>query len=197
MKRTRIYTRTGDDGTTGLVGGSRIKKNAPRIEAYGTVDELSCALGVARAALQATCGSAPRAARLEAWLSWCQDALFDLGSRLATVDDSPARSVAGVRADDVQALERAIDEADGDLPPLSAFILPGGSPASASLQLARAVCRRAERLTISLNEREPISGEAARFLNRLSDALFVWARWINDELGITEAVWNQHSQPPP
>jgi cob(I)alamin adenosyltransferase len=195
-KRTRIYTRTGDDGTTGLIGGRRIKKNALRIETYGTVDELSCALGVARAALRPSFGDSVRGARLDAWLSWSQDALFNLGSCLAAPGEGTASSIPSVGASEVAALERAIDEADRDLAPLNAFILPGGSLPAASLQLARAICRRAERLLVTLRENESVPADAARFLNRLSDALFVWSRWINDELGTPEPIWNPNSSPP-
>ncbi|MGC1379611.1 MAG: cob(I)yrinic acid a,c-diamide adenosyltransferase [Candidatus Baltobacteraceae bacterium] len=196
-KLTRIYTRTGDDGTTGLVGGQRVKKNALLIEAYGTVDELSSAIGLARAALRPLLESVARAQRLDAWLSWTQDALFNLGSELATLpaDRRPDRpAIAGA---DVAALERAIDEAQQELPALANFIHPGGSPPGADLHYARTVCRRAERLGVSLLERDgSVSEEAMRYLNRLSDALFVWARWINDALGIPEHLWNPTSVPP-
>ncbi|HKU80714.1 MAG TPA: cob(I)yrinic acid a,c-diamide adenosyltransferase [Candidatus Tumulicola sp.] len=196
MKRTRIYTRTGDDGTTGLVGGARIKKNALRIDAYGTVDELSSAIGVARASLPAATGDPVRARRLDAWLAWSQDVLFNLGSSLATPSD--AFSGPAVRAEDSAALERAIDEADADLPPLDAFVLPGGSPSGAALHVARTVCRRAERLLVALREAgERIPAHSAIFLNRLSDALFVWSRWIDAGAGAGDWRWNPNSTPPP
>lgn len=194
-KRTRIYTRTGDDGTTGLVGGARIKKNALRIDAYGTVDELSSAIGVARASLRAADHESARAQRLEAWLAWSQDVLFNLGSSLATLSEKFAGPA--VRAEDAVALERAIDEADADLPALNAFVLPGGSPSGAALHVARTVCRRAERLLVSLREAgEPIPPHAAIFLNRLSDALFVWSRWIDADSGAGDWRWNPNSAPP-
>lgn len=194
-KRTRIYTRTGDDGTTGLVGGSRIKKSALRIDAYGTVDELSSAIGVARAELRSAQAQTARARRLEAWLSWTQDVLFNLGSSLAT----PSQEISGpaVRADDPVALERAVDEADADLPPLNAFILPGGSRSGAELHVARTVCRRAERLLVALSESgEPVPPHGLVFLNRLSDALFVWSRWVDAEAGAPDWRWNPNSSPP-
>ena len=136
-KATRIYTRTGDKGMTGLVGGGRIKKSALRIETYGTVDELSSAIGVARASLRSLVLEHPRAARLDAWLSWVQDGLFNLGSELATLPKDRRDGQAALRDGDVHALERAIDEATRDLPPLSNFIHPGGSlPARSSISLA-------------------------------------------------------------
>ena len=166
-KHTRIYTRTGDAGTTGLVGGARIKKDAPRIDAYGTVDELSSAIGVARAELRAF-AERPRAARLDAWLAWTQDMLFNLGSRLATPAEDLGESAAGAGDAGVAALERGIDEAEADLAPLNAFILPSGSLPGAQLHVARTTCRRAERRLVALAETERVPVEAARFLNRLS-----------------------------
>jgi cob(I)alamin adenosyltransferase len=205
-KLTRIYTRTGDDGTTGLVGGQRIKKNALRIEAYGTVDELSSAIGLARTALHEAQRGRPvqdlarataRAQRLDAWLAWTQDVLFNLGSELATLPADRWEGMPLIAAADATALERAIDEAQADLEPLANFIHPGGSGAGACLHLARTICRRAERLLIALGEGEPVSGEVIRFVNRLSDALFVWSRWINAALDQPEHRWNAATAPPP
>jgi cob(I)alamin adenosyltransferase len=195
-KYTRIYTRTGDTGTTGLVGGQRIAKNELRIETYGTVDELSSAIGIARSALRGVRENA-RAARLDAWLAWTQDALFNLGSELATLPKDRWEGMPLIDARDADALERAIDEAQHDLVPLDTFIHPGGSLPGAYLHLARTVCRRAERLLVSLREKdEGISEHALRYLNRLSDALFVWSRWINDALGEPEYLWNAATRPP-
>ncbi len=196
-KRTRIYTRTGDDGTTGLVGGRRIEKNAIRIEAYGTVDELSSAIGVARAALPPVRDASARSLRLDAWLAWTQDVLFNLGSELATMAGDRWDGMPLIGADEVAALERAIDEAEPDLTPLDTFVLPGGSPAGAHLHLARTICRRSERRLLTLrNADEGVSIQALHYLNRLSDALFVWSRWINDELGEPEHTWNPATEPP-
>ncbi len=195
-KLTRIYTRTGDNGTTGLVGGQRVKKNALRIETYGTIDELSSAIGLARTGLRAI--ERPRARRLDAWLAWTQDALFNLGSDLATYPKDRWEGMPLVSAADVTALERAIDEAQRDLEPLANFILPGGSYPGAFLHLARTICRRAERLLVTLrDEDDGISLDVAHYVNRLSDALFVWSRWINAELDEPEALWNATTAPPP
>jgi len=197
-KLTRIYTRTGDDGTTGLVGGQRVKKNALRIETYGTVDECSSAIGIARSGLRPLLGTHPRATRLDAWLAWVQDALFNLGSDLATLPKDRWEGMPLIAPDDVTALERAIDEAQRDLPPLDNFIHPGGSLPGAHLHLARTICRRAERLLLTLRETdEGVSKEAQQYLNRLSDALFVWSRWINADLNEPEYLWNPKSSPPP
>ncbi|MGA8574711.1 MAG: cob(I)yrinic acid a,c-diamide adenosyltransferase [Candidatus Cybelea sp.] len=196
-KQTRIYTRTGDKGMTGLVGGGRIKKSALRIETYGTLDELSSSIGVARAALPPLRSGEARAARLDAWLAWTQDALFNLGSELATLPKDRREGHASIRDADVKALERAIDEAHRDIPALANFIHPGGSMPGAQLHLARTVCRRAERLLVALiDQEEPSADEALRYLNRLSDALFVWARWVNDELNVPEHQWNHSGRPP-
>jgi cob(I)alamin adenosyltransferase len=196
-KLTRIYTRTGDDGTTGLVGGQRVKKNAPRIDAYGTIDELSSVIGLARSALRPLLPGHPRAARLDAWLAWTQDALFNLGSDLATLPKDRWEGMPLTSGDDVRALERAIDEAQLDLEPLSNFIHPGGSVPGAYLHLARTVCRRAERLLIGLREIDDgVSIQTQHYVNRLSDALFVWSRWINADLKEPEYLWNASSLPP-
>ena len=194
-KRTRIYTRAGDAGSTGLVGGARVPKNSGRIETYGTLDELSSAIGVARAQLAGLRGA--NQARLDAWLAWTQNLLFDLGAELATPAEKRWSGMALAGDDHVRALERAIDQAEAELEPLNTFILPGGSQPGAALHFARTVCRRAERLLVTMREQEPEISEATlRVLNRLSDALFVWARWINKSAGVTEAQWSAAAQPP-
>jgi len=196
-KLTRIYTRTGDDGTTGLVGGQRVKKNSLRIETYGTVDELSSTIGLARTALRAMLDENARARRLDAWLAWTQDALFNLGSDLATLPQNRWEGMPLISAGDATALERAIDEAQRDLQPLNNFIHPGGSYPGAFLHVARTVCRRAERLLVTLRESDDgISKESVTYVNRLSDALFVWSRWINDAAKQPEHLWNAATQPP-
>lgn len=200
-KLTRIYTRTGDDGSTGLVGGPRVRKNDSRIEAYGTVDELSSAIGVARAALADASTKEPDAARavaseLDEWLAWTQDALFNLGSDLATLPAQRSAGMPKIEPGDAAALERAIDRAQQDLPPLDTFIHPGGSYPGALLHQARTIARRAERALVGLAENEPLSPDVTRYVNRLSDALFVWSRWINHALGRPEHLWNPKARPP-
>jgi cob(I)alamin adenosyltransferase len=204
-KLTRIYTRTGDDGTTGLVGGQRVKKNALRIESYGTIDELSSVIGLARTALTDVLRTRPVqdirhahdvARELDRWLAWTQDALFNLGSDLATLPADRWEGMPLIGADDATALERAIDRAQRDLEPLANFILPGGSYPGAFLHQARTICRRAERLLFTLHDTEPISPEVLRYVNRLSDALFVWSRWINHALEQPEHLWNAKTVPP-
>lgn len=205
-KLTRIYTRTGDDGTTGLVGGQRVKKNALRIEAYGTIDELSSVVGLARTALAEVRRTRPVqdlarahavADQLDAWLAWTQDVLFNVGSDLATLPQDRWEGMPLVAPDDATALERAIDRAQQDLEPLANFIHPGGSYAGAFLHQARTVCRRAERLLIGLRESDAgISQDVVRYVNRLSDALFVWSRWINWALDQPEHLWNAKTVPP-
>jgi cob(I)alamin adenosyltransferase len=196
-KLTRIYTRTGDDGTTGLVGGARVKKNALRIESYGTLDELSSHIGLARSSMRPHLNDAGLR-RLDEWLAWTQDALFNLGAELATPSEKRREGMPLVSGDDIAMVERAIDEAQRDLQPLANFIHPGGSQAGAHLHVARTVCRRAERVIVTLREEDhEITPDCVRYVNRLSDALFVWARWVNHKLGVHEHLWNATSQPPP
>jgi len=178
----KIYTKTGDDGTTGLFGGRRVPKTDLRVEAYGTVDELNAVLGVALAT-----GEGPPA--LRDLLSTIQRELFVLGSDLATPAGEEASYVPRVAAESVEALERAIDAAEADLPPLKNFILPGGSPLGAHLHHARTVCRRAERTTVALAARETIGAIPVRYLNRLADLLFVLARAANRAAGAAETEW--------
>lgn len=204
-KLTQIYTRTGDDGTTGLVGGQRVKKNALRIETYGTIDELSSIIGLARTALAQVQATRPVqdaaransvAVRLDAWLAWTQDVLFNVGSDLATLPQDRWEGMPLVAESDAGALERAIDLAQADLEPLANFIHPGGAYAGAFLHQARTVCRRAERLLTTLNDNDPVSPDLIRYINRLSDALFVWSRWINHALEAPEHLWNSRTQAP-
>ena len=185
----KIYTRTGDNGTTGLFGGDRVMKHHPRIDAYGTVDETNAVLGLARAHL----AGQPAAARLDTLLDRLQQDLFVLGADLATPNASRA-SVPRIDDTHITHLEGAIDSYEADLPALTHFILPGGTPAAAALHVARTVCRRAERLTVAASEDESINTQGAIYLNRLSDLLFVLARWANHQAGVAEARWQPEGE---
>ncbi len=196
-KLTRIYTRTGDDGSTGLVGGGRVQKNDLRIEAYGTIDELCSFIGLARASIAGLGAKDERLGSADDWLAWTQDVLFNLGSELATPIEERWEGMPLVSDADAQALERAIDRAQQDLQPLANFIHPGGSQAGAALHIARTICRRAERLIVTLREQQAgVSPQTVRYVNRLSDALFVWARWVNSIAGVPEHLWNAKTKPP-
>jgi cob(I)alamin adenosyltransferase len=177
----RIYTRQGDDGQTGLIGGARVSKDDPRVDAYGCVDELGAALGVARAA-----GPDPE---LDAGLARVQGELFSLGASLAA--PAPDARVPRVQRAWVDALEHEIDRADTELTPLRHFVLPGGCPAAAALHLARAVCRRAERAIVALSRREAVDPLALAFVNRLSDWLFTMARLANHRANVSEREWTK------
>ena len=180
----RIYTRTGDDGTTSLFGGERVGKGNPRIDAYGTVDETNSIVGLARAHLQGE----PGEEELDPVLSDLQEELFVLGADLATpMDAKPV--VERIEEQHVTALEERIDHFDADLPSLKRFILPGGTPVGASLHSARTVCRRAERHIVQASTSTPINEQAIVYLNRLSDLFFVLARWANREAGVREDTW--------
>ncbi len=181
----RIYTRTGDNGETHLAGGQKVPKDSPRIECYGTVDELNAFVGTAYVSAQAEAALSS----LAAILLRVQHELFNLGSTLATLPRDMHPKQARITDADVEQLEREIDAMNEPLPPLRSFVLPGGSRAACELHIARTVCRRAERLMITAARTEEIAPEAIRYLNRLSDALFVWSRWANHALGIPEVLW--------
>lgn len=177
----KIYTRTGDDGTTGLLGPGRVLKSAARVEAYGQVDELNAALGVARARGAGT---------LDADLARIQSQLFQLGAELATTAPDLLAKLARLGDPDVAALEHVIDRLDAGLPPLRRFVLPGGAPLAAELHRARTVCRRAERALVALAQSESVEPRLVVYLNRLADLLFVMARWCNHEAGVAETEWS-------
>jgi cob(I)alamin adenosyltransferase len=189
VRLTRIYTRTGDDGTTALVGGERVHKSDPRIEAYGTVDELNAVLGMVRDHNQRYIQDLATRTELETLLQEIQQRLFDLGSSLATRLESRYPGQPVLQAEQVTALEQAIDTMNAELQPLRSFVLPGGGPVASVLHLARTVCRRAERRTLTLAEHEPVSPEDVKYLNRLSDLLFVASRWIAHRTGEPEPLW--------
>ena len=173
VKLNKIYTRTGDAGTTGLVDGSRLPKHAPRMQAVGDVDEANSALGLAIVAM----GERPESA----WLTTIQNDLFDLGADLATPgeDFAPSEMVLRIVPAQAEWLEGRIDALNESLPPLTSFILPGGSEAAARIHLARSVSRRAERCMTALAEQEPVNPAALAYINRLSDYLFVLSRAVN------------------
>jgi cob(I)alamin adenosyltransferase len=181
VQLTRIYTRGGDKGRTSLGDGTRVDKHHARVEAYGTVDEANAVIGLARLHLE---GEA------EAMLGRIQNDLFDLGGDLCIPPKEGEAEGQALRVLDsqVERLEREIDVLNAELKPLNSFVLPGGSPAAAWLHLARTVVRRAERATTSLAEAEPVNPAAIRYLNRLSDHLFVLARWSNGK-GSGDVLW--------
>ena len=182
----KIYTKTGDDGKTGLFGGPRVRKDDHRIEAYGAVDELNAWIGVVRAEHP----TAP----IEAVLARIQHELFSVGAELATPDADRRAKLPRIEQRHVDGLERDIDAVNDDLPPLTSFVLPGGGAASAAFHLSRTVCRRTERLVVALAKSEDIGGELPIvYLNRLSDALFVWGRWCALEDGQPEPLWDSKS----
>ena len=184
----KVYTRTGDDGTTGLFGAGRVSKSHPRIAAYGTVDEANACLGMARTAIATGGGEGPRAAEADALLARLQNELFVLGGDLSAPRET-TYPVPRVAAHHVAALEADIDRLTLDLPPLKHFVLPGGTPAAATVHLARTVTRRAERLTVDLAALEGVSSDALHYLNRLSDLLFTLSRWLTHDAGAPEPVW--------
>jgi cob(I)alamin adenosyltransferase len=177
----KIYTKTGDDGTTGLLGKARVPKHDARVEAYGSVDELNSVLGVAHALdAQHIFGEL---------IPGLQTTLFQVGAELATVDAAMLAKLTRVSDDDVLAIEREIDRLEADLPPLTRFVLPGGTTLAAVLHHARTVCRRAERRVTALAEREAVSPRLVRWLNRVADLLFVMARWANNRAGVQDRTW--------
>ncbi len=177
----KIYTKTGDDGRTGLLGPGRVGKDSPRIEAYGTVDELNAVVGVAR-----TAGLDPAA---DAELARVQDDLFAIGAALADPDPT-GKFHNAIQPDRAHRLEAAIDAMETELVPLTQFILPGGSAGAAHVHLARTVCRRAERLVVNLGHHEIVPPDVIIYLNRLSDFLFVLARAVNKRAGVADVNWS-------
>jgi cob(I)alamin adenosyltransferase len=181
----KIYTKTGDDGTTGLFGGARVLKASGRVDAYGTVDETNAVIGMARAT------------KLDSFtdgvLAQVQVDLFTLGAELACVPGKEEKlGMKLLEPADAERLERAIDDAEKELPPLKTFVLPGGSSQAASLHLARTVCRRAERAVLAMSDAKPRS-EVVIYLNRLSDLLFTLARRANVEAGVADVPWAPRS----
>jgi cob(I)alamin adenosyltransferase len=185
----RVYTRQGDRGDTALAGGQRVPKDGLRLGAYGTVDELNSFIGLARATVAEMEPGAPQLAPLGGILLRVQHELFNLGSILATLPADVHPKQARVTDADVTQLEREMDDMGEGLPPLRSFVLPGGCRLNAELHVCRTVCRRAERELVTLSREEEIPPETVRYLNRLSDALFVWSRWASHMAHAPETLW--------
>jgi len=180
----RIYTRTGDDGSTGLVGGARIRKNSPRVEAYGDIDELNCHVGIC-----VTIATNAAESHIREMLVILQNELFDLGSELATPFGAGWEGMPKTEQSHVARLESWIDQLNDSLVDLKSFVLPGGTPLNAQLHLARAVCRRGERAILALHDVEPVSAHVLHYVNRLSDLLFVMSRAAAQAVGAQEFLW--------
>ena len=189
----KIYTKTGDQGETGLFGGGRVSKDHIRIEAYGTVDELNAVLGMVRAQLGEKSVAAKVDPAVDHVLAKIQNDLFTIGAELATANAEALAKITVIKSAGVELLERTIDSLQQGLEPLRQFVLPGGSSSSALLHLARTVCRRAERrvITLSAQREESVSPVVVVYLNRLSDLLFVMARAANSSLGVADVAWQQ------
>ena len=187
----RVYTRKGDSGQTKLVGGQRVPKTSSRIDAYGTVDELNAIVGACRQTLLDEHGDNAHFDELGLTLLRVQHELFNLGSILATLPDDVGEKMPRVSEEDVDALEASIDGMNEELPSLRSFVLPGGSRLNVELHMARTVCRRAERKAVALAETEEVDPIAIAYLNRLSDAFFVWSRWAAVKgSGADEVLWD-------
>ena len=188
VKLTRIYTKGGDRGETSLGRGERVAKHDPRVEAYGTVDELNSVIGLVRAAADRTLKNDTHRAHVDDMLKRIQNDLFDLGADLCTVEAKQGSEALRIVVTQTERLEHEIDAMNAELQPLTSFVLPGGSEASAWLHLARTVARRAERRMTALAAEQPVNPEAVRYVNRLSDHLFVLARRLNDN-GAADVLW--------
>ena len=190
MRIDRVYTKAGDKGETSLIGGERVSKADPRLECYGTIDELNAVIGLVTEALEQSAAGP----HLTPILRRVQNELFNLGCELATPDAERRAKLPRVEPRHIEGLERDIDAVNDDLPVLKSFVLPGGGWPSAYLHLARTVCRRAERLVVGLAQAEDIGGDLpVQYLNRLSDALFVWGRWCALKDGKPEPLWDSRS----
>lgn len=194
IRITRVYTRTGDRGETALVGGRRVPKDSPRIEAYGTIDELNAVVGLVRTFNEERLAEAEHHRRLDEILRQIQNELFDVGSELATPPDAEYEGMFKIGAAEVTALERLMDECQQSLEPLRSFTLPGGGRINAFLHLARTVCRRAEREILRLSRTEPVNPWLLAYVNRLSDTFFVLGRWVGKHMGEKEYLWERGLQ---
>lgn len=191
VRITKVYTRTGDRGDTALVGGKRVAKDSPRIEAYGTIDELNSIIGIARSFNEEKLGESEARRFLDGVLRAVQDELFDLGSELATPPEFFKPGMYRVGENEVKKLERLMDECQKSLEPLKSFVLPGGGRVGAYLHQCRTVCRRAEREILRLSRTEKIGEGPLKYVNRLSDLFFVLSRWIAKQTGEPEYLWQR------
>jgi cob(I)alamin adenosyltransferase len=191
IRITRVYTRTGDRGETALVGGKRVPKDSPRIEAYGTIDELNSVVGLARVFNEEKLETADAHRFLDNVLRQIQDELFDLGSELATPADFFQEGMYQVGSGEVKKIEQLIDQCQKELSPLKSFVLPGGGRLGAYLHQCRTVCRRAERDILRLSRVEELSEWPLKYVNRLSDLFFVLSRWISKQTGYDEYLWQR------
>ena len=188
IRINKVYTRTGDAGKTRLIGGEERWKDDARVEAYGTVDELNSEIGLCRELLKEQ--KHDQFSSLIRFLKSVQNELFNLGSQLAVAEDGDSVNLPHLSGDAISKLESEIDTVNEKLSELSSFVLPGGSVINAQFHMARNVCRRAERRTVTLSRNDTVVPENIQYLNRLSDALFVWSRWVSHILGDTENLWN-------
>ena len=197
VRITKVYTRTGDKGETALVGGKRVPKDSPRIDAYGTIDELNSVVGLARVFNEESLEAAEGHRFLDEVLCRVQDELFDLGSELATPPEFFKEGMYRVSEGEIDRIEKSIDRCQKDLEPLKSFILPGGGRIGAYLHQCRTVCRRAEREILRLSRSEDINDCALKYVNRLSDLFFVLSRWIAKQTGEPEYLWQRGLQEKP
>lgn len=197
VRITKVYTRTGDRGETSLVGGKRVPKDSPRIDAYGTIDELNSVVGLARVFNEESLDAGEAHRFLDEVLCRLQDELFDLGSELATPPEFFQPGMYRVGDDEITRIEKLIDKCQEDLEPLNSFVLPGGGRIGAYLHQCRTVCRRAEREILRLSRAEDVNDRAIKYVNRLSDLFFVLSRWIAKQTGEPEFLWQRGLQQKP
>jgi len=197
VRITKVYTRRGDNGETALVGGKRVAKHSPRVEAYGTIDELNSVVGIARVFNEESLEAGGAHRFLDEVLCRIQDELFDVGSELATPSEFVQDGMYRVSQSEIDRLEKLIDKCQEDLEPLKSFILPGGGRVGAYLHQCRTVCRRAEREISRLSREEEINKNLIKYVNRLSDLFFVLSRWIAKQTGEREYLWQRGLQQKP
>ena len=191
MRITKVYTRTGDKGTTRLAGGQEVHKDHIRLEAYGTIDELNSIIGITRAFIKELLKKVKHAKRIDEELQQIQNKLFDIGGILATAKGQCFKNMPRIKDVDIRHLEHLMDDFQKELKPLKEFILPGGGKVASFLHQARTVCRRAERVCVRLDRSEKVQTEILKYLNRLSDTFFVLARWVSLVQKEPELLWSR------